>query len=156
MTVKAVDQTTVVDVTDAYSVILDNEAHTFIGSTSTLGTAQTTTAKITAMLGGSVVAASVTLSEVTAPSGVTVTKDSDVTSPTITARTAAAACHQSGRYCKTTPMAVASTASKIVKTRFFWLGQVVFAIAATRNGRTAPTTRAYVKVIGLLLRGWLR
>ena len=53
-------------------------------------------------------------------------------------------------------MAVASTASKIVKIRFFWLGQVVFAIAATRNGRTARMTRAYGKVIGLLLRGWLR
>ena len=84
MTVKAVNQATIVDVTDAYSVILDNEAHTFVGSTSTLGTAQTTTAKITAMLGGDVVAASVTLSEVTAPSGVTVTKDSDATSPTLT------------------------------------------------------------------------
>jgi hypothetical protein len=84
MTVKAVNQATIVDVTDAYSVILDNEAHTFVGSTSTLGTAQTTTAKITAMLGGDVVAASVTLSEVTAPSGVTVSKDTDATSPTLT------------------------------------------------------------------------
>src|SRR5574343_484048 len=63
------------------------------------------------------------------------------------ARTAAAACHQSGRCCKTTPMAVAKIASRIVKMRFFWLGQVVFAIAATRNGRTAPMTRAYVKVM---------
>ena len=84
MTVKAVNQATIVDVTDAYSVFLDNEAHTFVGSTSTLGTAQKTTTKITAMLGGDVVAASVTLSEVTAPSGVTVTKDSDATSPTLT------------------------------------------------------------------------
>ena len=84
MTVKAVAQETVVDVTDAYSVILDNEAHTFIGSTSTLGTAQTTTTKITAMLGGNVVAASVTLSEVTVPTGVTVSKDTDATSPTLT------------------------------------------------------------------------
>lgn len=84
MTVKAVGQETVVDVTDAYSVILDNEAHTFIGSTSTLGTAQSATTKITAMLGGSVVAASVTLSEVTAPTGVTVSKDTDATSPTLT------------------------------------------------------------------------
>jgi len=84
MTVKAVNQATIVDVTDAYSVILDNEAHTFVGSTSTLGTAQTTTAKITAMLGGDVVAASVTLSEVTAPTGVTVSKDTDATSPTLT------------------------------------------------------------------------
>ena len=84
MTVKAVNQATIVDVTDAYSVILDNEAHTFIGSTSTLGTAQTATAKVTAMLGGNVVAASVTLSEVTAPTGVTVSKDTDATSPTLT------------------------------------------------------------------------
>ena len=84
MTVKAVNQATIVDVTDAYSVILDNEAHTFIGSTSTLGTAQTATAKVTAMLGGSVVAASVTLSEVVAPTGVTVSKDTDATSPTLT------------------------------------------------------------------------
>ena len=84
MAVKAVNQATIVDVTDAYSVILDNEAHTFVGSTSTLGTAQTTTAKITAMLGGDVVAASVTLSEVTAPTGVTVSKDTDATSPTLT------------------------------------------------------------------------
>ena len=84
MTVKAVDQATIVDVTDAYSVILDNEAHTFIGSTSTLGTAQTATTKVTAMLGGNVVAASVTLSEVTVPTGVTVSKDTDATSPTLT------------------------------------------------------------------------
>ena len=84
MTVKAVNQATIVDVTDAYSVILDNESHTFIGSTSTLGTAQSATTQVVAMLGGNVVAASVTLSEVTAPSGVTVTKDSDVTSPTLT------------------------------------------------------------------------
>ena len=84
MTVKAVNQATIVDVTDAYNVILDNESHTFIGSTSTLGTAQTATAKVTAMLGGNVVAASVTLSEVTAPTGVTVSKDTDATSPTLT------------------------------------------------------------------------
>lgn len=84
MTVKAVNQATIVDVTDAYSVILDNEAHTFVGSTSTLGTAQSTTTKITAMLGGDVVPASVTLSEVTAPTGVTVSKGTDATSPTLT------------------------------------------------------------------------
>lgn len=84
MTVKAVDQTTIADVTDAYSILLTNDSHTFVGSTSTLGTAQSTTTQVVAMLGGNVVAASVTLSEVTAPSGVTVTKDSDVTSPTLT------------------------------------------------------------------------
>ena len=84
MTVKAVNQATIVDVTDAYNVILTNDSHTFVGSTSTLGTAQSTTTQVVAMLGGSVVAASVTLSEVTVPTGVTVSKDTDVTSPTIT------------------------------------------------------------------------
>ena len=84
MTVKAVNQATIVDVTDAYSVLLTNDSHTFVGSTSTLGTAQSTTTQVVAMLGGDVVAASVTLSEVTAPTGVTVSKDTDATSPTLT------------------------------------------------------------------------
>ena len=89
MTVKAVNQATIVDVTDAYNVILTNEAHTFVGSTSTLGTAQSVTTQVVAMLGGNVVAASVTLSEVTAPTGVTVSKDTNATSPTLTIALAA-------------------------------------------------------------------
>ena len=84
MTQKAGGQVTLVDVTDAYNVLLTNEAHTFIGSTSTLGTAQTATTQIVAMQGASKVAASVTLSEITAPTGVTVSKDTDTTSPTLT------------------------------------------------------------------------
>ena len=84
MTIKAVDQTTVVDVTDAYNVLLTNDSHTFVGSTSTLGTAQSTTTQVVAMLGADQVAASVTLSEVVAPTGVTVTKNTDATSPTLT------------------------------------------------------------------------
>lgn len=84
MTVKAVDQTTIADVTDAYNVLLTNDSHTFVGSTSTLGTAQSTTTQVVAMLGAQQVAASVTLSEVVAPTGVTVTKDTDATSPTLT------------------------------------------------------------------------
>ncbi len=84
MAEKAANQVTIVDVTDAYSVILTNDAHTFVGSTSTLGTAQSTTTQVVAMLGGSVVAASVTLSEVVCPTGVTVSKDTNATSPTLT------------------------------------------------------------------------
>lgn len=89
MTIKAENQTTVVDVTDAYNVLLTNDAHTFVGSTSTLGTAQSTTTQVVAMLGADQVAASVTLSEVVAPTGVTVTKDTDATSPTLTIALAA-------------------------------------------------------------------
>lgn len=84
MTVKAVNQTTIVDVTDAYNVLLTNDSHTFVGAVSTLGTAQSITTQVVAMMGADQVAASVTLSEVVAPTGVTVTKDADATSPTLT------------------------------------------------------------------------
>ena len=80
---KAADQVTIVDVTDAYSVILTSEAYTFPGTTSAAKAGSTTT-QVVAMVGAAQVDASVTLSEITAPSGVTVTKDTDTTSPTLT------------------------------------------------------------------------
>jgi len=83
MATMAVGQVDVVDVTDAYSVILTSETHTFPGTTSAAKAGSTTT-QIIAMQGGTQVAASVTLSEVTAPTGVTVTKDTDATAPTLT------------------------------------------------------------------------
>ena len=83
MAIKAVDQISIVDVTDAYSVILTNEAHTFLGSTSAAKAGSTTT-QVIAMVGANIHAASVTLSEITKPSGVTVTKDNDTTTPTLT------------------------------------------------------------------------
>ena len=83
MATKAVGQVDVVDVTDAYSVILTSEAHTFPGTTSAAKAGSTTT-QVIAMQGSDQVSASVTLSEVTAPTGVTVTSDSDSTAPTLT------------------------------------------------------------------------
>ena len=83
MAQKAADQVTIVDVTDAYSVILTSEAYTFPGTTSAAKAGSTTT-QVVAMLGADQVAATVTLSEITAPSGVTVTKDTDTMSPTLT------------------------------------------------------------------------
>lgn len=88
MVQKAADQVTIVDVTDAYSVILTSEAYTFPGTTSAAKAGSTTT-QVVAMRGASQVAASVTLSEVTSPSGVTVTKDTDATAPTLTIAVAA-------------------------------------------------------------------
>lgn len=79
----AADQITIVDVTDAYSVILTSESTTFPGTTNTAKAGSVTT-QIIAMMGAEQVPASVTLSEVTAPSGVTVTKDTNATSPTLT------------------------------------------------------------------------
>lgn len=83
MAQKAADQVTIVDVTDAYSVILTSEAYTFPGTTSAAKAGNTTT-QVVAMLGADQVAASVTLSEIEAPTGVTVTKDTDTMSPTLT------------------------------------------------------------------------
>ncbi len=88
MAQKAADQVTIVDVTDAYSVILTSEAYTFPGTT-TAAKAGSTTTQVVAMRGADQVAASVTLSEVTSPSGVTVTKDTDATAPTLTIAVAA-------------------------------------------------------------------
>lgn len=83
MAIKAADQISIVDVTDAYSVILTNESHTFLGSTNAAKAGSTTT-QVIAMVGANVQAATITLSEIVKPAGVTVTKDSDPTSPTLT------------------------------------------------------------------------
>lgn len=83
MAIKGSDQVTIVDVTDAYSVILTSEAYAFPGTTSAAKAGSTTT-QVVAMQGATQVAASVVLSEITAPAGVTVTKDSNATAPTLT------------------------------------------------------------------------
>ena len=83
MAIKTVDQISIVDVTDAYSVILTSEAHTFPGTTNAAKAGSTTT-QIIAMQGASQVACSVTVSEVTKPAGVTVSSDNNATSPTLT------------------------------------------------------------------------
>ena len=83
MAVKSADQITIVDITDAYSVILTNESHIFAGTTTT-AKAETTTTTVIAMRGASVVNATVNVSEITAPTGISVVSDGDTTSPTLT------------------------------------------------------------------------
>lgn len=83
MAIKSSDQITVVDITDAYSVILTSEAHTFPGTTSAAKAGSATT-QIIAMRGSEQIAASVIVSEITKPSGVTVSVDTDTTAPTLT------------------------------------------------------------------------
>lgn len=83
MAIKTADQISIVDVTDAYSVILTSDAHTFPGTVSAAKAGSCTT-QIIAMRGAEQIAASVVLSEIVAPTGVTVTKDSHATSPTLT------------------------------------------------------------------------
>ena len=83
MAIKSSDQISIVDITDAYSVILTNDSYTFPGSINAAKAGSCTT-QILAMCGASQIAASVTLSEVTKPSGVTVTSDNNATAPTLT------------------------------------------------------------------------
>ena len=83
MAIKSVDQISIVDVTDAYSVILTSETHAFLGSTNAARAGSTTT-QIVALQGASQVACSVTISEITKPNGVTVSSDGHATSPTLT------------------------------------------------------------------------
>ena len=83
MAIRSSDQISIVDLTDGYSVVLTNDSHTFLGDTSSAIAASTQTTVI-AMCGASQVAASVNLDDVVKPSGVTVTKDTDATQPTLT------------------------------------------------------------------------
>lgn len=83
MAIKATDQVDVVDLTDAYNVLLTSESYAFPGSTSA-ALAGSTTTQVVAMQGATQVAATVTTSEFTVPSGVTVTSDGNATAPTLT------------------------------------------------------------------------
>lgn len=83
MAIKSADQISIVDVTDAYSVVLTSESHTFPGSTSA-ALAGSVTTQVIAMCGANQVAAKVTVSEITKPSGVTVTSNGDSIAPTLT------------------------------------------------------------------------
>lgn len=51
MGIKAADQITIVDVTDAYSVMLTSEAYTFVGGTGGVGSGQTCTTEVVAFCG---------------------------------------------------------------------------------------------------------
>ena len=83
MAIKSSDQISIVDITDAYSVILSNESHTFLGTTNTAKSGSTTTT-IYAMLGAEQVAATVNVNSITKPTGVAISSDNNATSPTLT------------------------------------------------------------------------
>ena len=88
MAIKASNQISVIDITDGYSVILTNESHTFIGTTSTVKGTQSAVTQIMATCGSKQVACSI--GTVTAkgssslPSGISVVNDKDAMSPTLT------------------------------------------------------------------------
>lgn len=83
MAIKSSDQITVYDVTDGHSVTLTMDSYTFPGST-TAAIASSVTTQVNAMRGAETVAASVNVSEIEKPTGITVTSDDDDTAPTLT------------------------------------------------------------------------
>lgn len=82
MAVKAADQVSIVDVTDAYSVILSSEAYTFLGTTTAAKPSSCTT-QVMCLQGGSEVGFSI--GNITCPTGVSAAKGTDGKTITITA-----------------------------------------------------------------------
>ena len=81
MAVKAQAQQTLVDLTDAYSVHLTSEAYTFPGTVSA-AIAGSCTTQVVAYRGDEAVG--VTIGSMTCPTGISASKNSDPTAPTIT------------------------------------------------------------------------
>ena len=70
MAIKSADQITIVDVTDAYSVILSSEAYTFVGGTSG-ATSGSCTTEVSALCGSNLCSSvTVSNSDITCPAGI--------------------------------------------------------------------------------------
>ena len=74
MAIKSADQITIIDVTDAYSVMLTSEAYTFIGNTSGVPSGQSCETEAVAFCGTNQCASvSVTAADITCPTGISAT-----------------------------------------------------------------------------------
>lgn len=71
MAIKAADQLTIIDVTDAYSVMLTSEAYTFVGGTGGVASGQTCTTEAVAFCGtNQCTSVSVTAADIVCPTGI--------------------------------------------------------------------------------------
>lgn len=82
MAVKSSNQITLIDLTDAYSVILTNDSHTWIGDTDSVKNTQTTTTQVMALCGSEQVPCSV--GTMSPPNGISAVSDGKSPAPTIT------------------------------------------------------------------------
>lgn len=82
MAIKASNQVTLVDLTDAYTIVLTSEAHTFIGNTSSVNGTQTTTTQIFAYLGDDQL--TVQVGTITGKTGISAVSDGKSPAPTVT------------------------------------------------------------------------
>ena len=93
MTIKAVNQIDVIDLTDGYSIVLTNDNYTFLGTTSSVNGTQTTTTQVMALCGSEQVPC--TVGNITCPAGISAVSDGKTPMPTITI-TATSALTKSG------------------------------------------------------------
>ena len=93
MAIKAINQIDVIDLTDGYSVILTNDSHTFLGTTTSVNGTQTTTTQAMALCGNEQVPC--TVGTITCPTGISAVSDGKSPMPTITI-TATSALNKSG------------------------------------------------------------
>ena len=71
MAIKSADQITIVDITDAYSVMLTSEAYTFVGGTGGVGSGQSCTTEAVAFCGtNQCTNVAVTAADITCPTGI--------------------------------------------------------------------------------------
>ena len=82
MAIKTSNQVTLVDLTDAYTIVLTSEAHTFIGNTSSVNGTQTTTTQIFAYLGDEQV--TVQVGKIDGKTGISAVSDGKSPAPTVT------------------------------------------------------------------------
>lgn len=80
MAIKSADQITIVDVTDAYSVMLTSEAYTFVGGSSGVGAGQSCTTEAVAFCGSNQCSAvNVTAADIVCPTGISATVENSGT-----------------------------------------------------------------------------
>lgn len=81
MAVKSADQVTIIDVTDAYSVMLTSEAYTFVGGTGGVSSGQSCNTEAVAFCGTNQCASlTVTAADITCPTGISATVENSGTS----------------------------------------------------------------------------
>ena len=93
MAIKASAQIDLIDLTDGFTVVLTNENHTFLGTTSAVDGTQTATCQVQTLQGENVVNCEV--GDVTCPTGLSIVSDGKTPVPTLTI-TATSALTKSG------------------------------------------------------------
>ena len=82
MAVKVSNQTTILDITDGFSVIMTNENYTFLGNTTSVASTQSTTTQIMVMQGTEQIPCKI--GQMTCPTGISAVSDGKSPVPTVT------------------------------------------------------------------------